>query len=91
MRTIYDGFSIAERDLQMRGPGDFFSQGNSIRQSGDSGFDLANKCKDNELATRAFECAKKLIDSDAKLEKEENALIRQRVDEISREKSNTIN
>ncbi len=91
MRTIYDGFSIAERDLQMRGPGDFFSQGTSIRQSGDSGFDIANKCKDNVLAMGAFECAKKLLDSDANLEKEENALIRQRVDEIYRERANTIN
>ena len=91
MRTIYDGFSIAERDLQMRGPGDFFSQGSSIRQSGDSGFDIAKNCKDNALAMSAFECAKKVLDDDSNLEKEENALLRQRVDEIYKERANTIN
>ena len=91
MRTIYDGFTIAERDLQMRGPGDFFSQGSSIRQSGDSGFDIAKNCNDNALFMSAFECAKKLLDEDNNLEKEEHLKIKERVDEIYREKANTIN
>ena len=91
MRTIYDGYTIAERDLQMRGPGDFFSSGSSIRQSGDMGFDIANKCSDNDFAMRAFECARNVLARDARLEAEENKLLRERVNEIYTEKSNTIN
>ena len=91
MRTIYDGFSIAERDLQMRGPGDFFSQGSSIRQSGDSGFDIANKCKDSSFAMRTFECARDVLAFDPRLEKDENKLLLEKVNEIYSEKANTIN
>lgn len=38
-----------------------------------------------------FECAKKLLDDDSNLEKEEHQLLRNRVDEIYSEKANTIN
>ena len=91
MRTIYDGYSIAERDLQMRGPGDFFSSGSSIRQSGDMGFDIAKKCNDNEFAMQAFSCAKELLKNDPLLKLEEHRLLFDRVNEIYTEKSNTIN
>ena len=91
MRTIYDGFTIAERDLQMRGPGDFFSQGSSIRQSGDSGFDIAKKCNDSSFAMKAFECAKLVLNDDPSLQKDENKAILEKVNEIYSEKSNTIN
>ncbi len=91
MRTIYDGFTIAERDLQMRGPGDFFSSGSSIRQSGEAGFDIAKKCNDNSLAMSAFDCARNVLANDAHLEKDEHLLLRERVNEIYKEKANTIN
>lgn len=91
MRTIYDGYSIAERDLQMRGPGDFFSSGSSIRQSGDMGFDIANKCTDNELTIRAFECAKELLSLDPHLELSEHLPIKERINKIYTKKANTIN
>ena len=58
----------------MRGPGDFFSQGSSIRQSGDSGFDIANKCKDSAFAMRVFECARDVLALDPHLEKDKNKL-----------------
>lgn len=91
MRTIYDGYTIAERDLQMRGPGDFFSSGSSIRQSGDMGFDIANKCTDSEFAFNAFECAREILNLDPHLELDEHKLLLDRVNEIYKEKSNTIN
>lgn len=91
MRTIYDGYTIAERDLQMRGPGDFFSSGTSIRQSGDMGFDIAKKCNDNELVMKAFECARNILADDANLEKDENKLLSERVNQIYSKKANTIN
>jgi ATP-dependent DNA helicase RecG len=40
-----NGFEIAEDDLQIRGPGEFFG----TRQSGDLGFQIANPLRDREL------------------------------------------
>ncbi len=40
-----NGFEIAETDLQLRGPGEFFG----TRQSGDLGFHIANPLRDKDL------------------------------------------
>src|SRR5499425_2872637 len=40
-----NGFEIAETDLQLRGPGEFFG----TRQSGELGFHIANPLRDREL------------------------------------------
>jgi len=40
-----NGFEIAETDLQIRGPGEFFG----TRQSGELGFHVANPLRDREL------------------------------------------
>jgi ATP-dependent DNA helicase RecG len=40
-----NGFEIAETDLLLRGPGEFFG----TRQSGDMGFHIANPLRDCEL------------------------------------------
>jgi ATP-dependent DNA helicase RecG len=40
-----NGFEIAETDLQLRGPGEFFG----TRQSGELGFHVANPLRDREL------------------------------------------
>jgi ATP-dependent DNA helicase RecG len=40
-----DGFEIAEADLQLRGPGEFFG----TRQSGELGFQIASPLRDREL------------------------------------------
>ncbi len=63
MRSTYDGYAIAERDLEMRGPGDFLhsGDGSDIRQSGGVRFKLAQLCDDTGLLTRAFAEAAKLI------------------------------
>ena len=91
MRTTYDGYTIAEKDLKMRGPGDFFASGNSIRQSGDMGFDIAKNCNDSALAQAAFSSAKALIKADSSLSLPEHSLLLQRITEIYNEKANTIN
>jgi len=44
-----NGFEIAETDLQLRGPGEFFG----TRQSGDLGFHVANPLRDRELLEKA--------------------------------------
>ncbi len=84
MRSTYDGFEIAEKDLLLRGPGDFFatlSNENSLRQSGGIKFKMASLSGDTELINTAFEAAKKLISEDPALTNPENLLLR---DEISK-------
>ena len=69
MRSTYDGFEIAEKDLALRGPGDFLSGGDSgdIRQSGGVRFRLATLCDDTGLLTAAFGAAKEFSDADPTL------------------------
>lgn len=62
MRTIYDGFKIAELDLAERGPGDFIPIGDGdIKQHGIPKFKLANLCEDMELFESAIRAAKKSL------------------------------
>ena len=70
MKNCYDGYAIAEKDLEMRGPGDFLrgSGESSVRQSGGVRFKLAELCEDNGLLSTAFAEAKTLLESDPKLE-----------------------
>ena len=69
MRTTYDGFAIAERDLALRGPGDFLSGTGSdtIRQSGGVKFRLAALCDDTGLMQTAFAEARALAERDPDL------------------------
>lgn len=69
MKTTYDGYAISEKDLEMRGPGDFLQKNDSqnIRQSGGVRFKLAALCDDTGLLTRAFAEAAKLTEEDGTL------------------------
>ena len=91
MRTVYDGYTIAERDLKMRGPGDFFSKDPSIRQSGQMNFTLASSCSDTELLVSAFDCAREVLSCDRYLTKEENASLRERLNISLRSNLKTVN
>lgn len=82
MRTTYDGFEIAEKDLLERGPGDFFatlSDSDSMRQSGGFKFKMASLTSDTELMNTAFLASKKLILSDPELVMPEHKLIKKEV------------
>ena len=70
IKSSYDGYSIAEKDLAMRGPGDFLrSSGETrMRQSGGVKFRLAELCDDTGLMSAAFSEAKALIAKDATLQ-----------------------
>jgi ATP-dependent DNA helicase RecG len=57
-----NGFEIAETDLQLRGPGEFFG----TRQSGELGFHLANPLRDRELLESARTEAFLLVEDPAK-------------------------
>ena len=67
MRTTYDGYAIAEKDLAQRGPGDFLApaDGAGIRQSG--GFRLAESWSDAELMNHAFSHARDILEGDPAL------------------------
>ena len=60
-----NGFEIAETDLQLRGPGEFFG----TRQSGDMGFQVASPLRDRELLElarkEAFTLAEDPVKKDA--------------------------
>ena len=58
-----NGFEIAETDLLIRGPGEFFG----TRQSGDLGFHIANPLRDKELLELARREAFGLVDDDGQL------------------------
>ena len=68
MRTTYDGYAIAEKDLAQRGPGDFLApaDGAGIRQSG--GFRLAENWSDAELMNHAFQHAREMLTDDPELD-----------------------
>lgn len=65
-----NGFEIAEEDLAMRGPGDFFGgrTAGEIRQSGGVRFRFADLCGDAGLLARASEEAHGLLQEDPGLE-----------------------
>ena len=65
-----NGFEIAETDLQLRGPGEFFG----TRQSGEIGFHLANPLRDRALLESAREAAFLLVEDPTKKEVLERTL-----------------
>jgi ATP-dependent DNA helicase RecG len=67
-----DGFAIAEKDLDIRGPGEFLGR----RQSGMPGFRVAHILRDVALMGEAREEARKILAEDPKLETSKNAKLR---------------
>jgi ATP-dependent DNA helicase RecG len=59
-----DGFVIADKDLQLRGPGDI----EGTRQSGALDFKLASLLQDKELVQTARKWAEKLLAEDPDLQ-----------------------
>ena len=74
-----DGFKIAEEDLKLRGPGDFFG----VRQSGDFDFGIADIYTDAKVLKSASEAAGKVLDKDPELELEENRYLAEKVSEYT--------
>ena len=72
MEKSNSGFVVAEKDLELRGPGDFFG----IRQSGLPEFKLADLLKDIKVLQDAQIAAKELLEDDRYLEKEENLALK---------------
>ncbi len=66
MKKESSGFMIAEKDLALRGPGDFLPQNGSVRQSGSLDFRLAGLDDADGMLwlKRAFDDAKSIFDSE---------------------------
>ncbi|NBT08052.1 MAG: ATP-dependent DNA helicase RecG [Chitinophagia bacterium] len=72
MCTTNDGFLIAEKDLELRGPGDI----DGTRQSGALNFKLANIINDKTALEEARLAAYTLCEKDPTLQLHENSMVR---------------
>jgi ATP-dependent DNA helicase RecG len=74
MKKEYDGFKIAEKDLVLRGPGDFIKGSSDpvVRQSGGLRFKLADVSEDSGILSDAYEAAKSLLEKSPDLSENEN-------------------
>jgi len=70
-----DGFTIAERDLLLRGPGEFYG----TRQHGLPDFRLARLSRDVRVMEEARDAAGWLIEQDPKLQRPEHRALRDQV------------
>ena len=70
-----DGFIISQKDLELRGSGDFFG----TMQHGIPEFKIANLFTDMDILKLAQGVAISVVDKDPKLEKEENKLLKELV------------
>ncbi len=77
MLETLDGFKIAEIDLELRGPGDYFG----TRQSGLPALRLANLLTDGDILLSARHEAFQLIDTDPHLRLPEHHVLRKSFDE----------
>lgn len=84
MRTTYDGYRIAEKDLEQRGPGDFFAAAcnGNLRQSGGMSLHLSYLCHDTTLMQQAAEEARLTVAKDPALTQEENKRLRTEVERL---------
>ncbi|HVZ26814.1 MAG TPA: helicase-related protein, partial [Sediminibacterium sp.] len=67
-----DGFAIAEKDLELRGPGDI----DGTRQSGALHFKLASIVQDRDLLELARRAAEKTVEEDLELTMAKNLLLK---------------
>ena len=75
LASTTDGFRIAEEDLKLRGPGDFFGS----RQHGMPAMRLADLTGDMRLLQQAQRAAVDLLTADPGLEKAENRPVLEKV------------
>ena len=82
-----DGFKIAEEDLRLRGPGDFFGS----RQSGLPDMRIAGLTTDLELMRTAKEAAQELLRADPDLSSPDNAILKESVLRVLEKNRGTLN
>lgn len=77
MQDTNDGFVISEKDLELRGSGEFFG----TKQHGIPEFKIANLFEDMQILKMVQSLAVKILQNDPMLEKEKNILLKQMVKE----------
>jgi len=82
-----DGFKIAEEDLKLRGPGDFFG----ARQSGLPVFRVASLSCDLQTLKQAQEASKDWIDNEGTADTPEGIALRRRIGELFQRAQGTMN
>lgn len=75
MQETNDGFLISEKDLELRGSGEFFG----TKQHGLPEFKVANLFEDMDILKKVQSLAVKIINEDPNLEKEENILLKETI------------
>ena len=73
MEETHDGFVIADEDLKLRGPGEFFG----IKQSGFLKYKIANLVTDGPIIRDARKLAFEIVAKDPNLKSESNKMIRE--------------
>ncbi len=81
MTKSNDGFKISEKDLTLRGPGDFFG----TRQHGALHFKIADLANDLSVLKQSGTAAESLLKDDPHLLKEENFYIKEASQKLSKE------
>ena len=82
-----DGFKIAEEDLALRGPGDFFGS----RQSGLPTFRVANLSYDLQTLKEAQAASAQWIDESGTSDSPEAVALRGRIGELFKRAAGTMN
>ena len=82
-----DGFEVANEDLRLRGPGDFFGS----RQSGLPEMHVADLGADTQVLQRAQQAALSLLAEDPGLEQPENEALRRQVDRLFQMNADSFN
>ena len=78
MRSTSDGFRIADEDLKLRGPGDFFGQ----RQHGLPELRIADMAEDVEVLRSAQAAARGILQLDPSLSAPEHEGLRRAVEAL---------
>ena len=82
MQKTNDGFVISEKDLELRGPGDFFG----TKQHGIPEFKVANLFVDVPILKKAQQVANTILKQDPELQLEENCILKQKINKLFSEK-----
>lgn len=86
MERTNDGFVIAEKDLELRGPGEFFGK----NQSGLPAYKFANLVLHQECLKKARTEAQLLIENDSDFNNQENQIIRKMYELYYAHKENLV-
>ena len=82
-----DGFKIAEEDLKLRGPGDFFGS----RQHGLPPLKVADLATDTRVLYQARDAAQALLAFDPDLKQPEHRRLREKIEQLFEEHRDTFN